>query len=74
MIAGVIPFGTSYINAKMHPDLELPPVPSVLSQRPEVPGKVDSVIGKALSKRPHDRQQSVKELLQDFLGAMEEKR
>jgi len=70
MIAGVIPFGTSYINAKMHPDLELPPVPSILNIRPEVPKEVDMVIRRSLSKRPGDRQQSVTQLLADFRRAM----
>jgi hypothetical protein len=70
MIAGVIPFGTSYINAKMHPDMELPPVPSIINMRSEVPMEVDAVIRKALSKRPGERQQSVRELLDDFYLAM----
>jgi len=70
MIAGVVPFGTSYINAKMHPDMELPPVPSIINMRPEVPIDVDGVIRKALSKPPEDRQQSVRELLDDFNLAM----
>ena len=70
MIAGVIPFGTSYINAKMHPELELPPVPSVVSMRPGLPHEVDVVIRKALSKNPRDRQQSVRELLEEFRSAI----
>lgn len=67
MIAGVVPFGTSYINAKAHPNLILPPVPSILTMRPEIPAAIDKVLHKALSKNPGDRQQSVKQLLTEFL-------
>lgn len=70
IIAGVVPFGTSYINAKMHPELELPPVPSVVSMRPALSHEIDVVIRKALSKNARDRQQSVRELLEEFRSAI----
>ncbi len=69
LITGVIPFGTSYINAKMHPNLDLPEVPSVTRQR-DVPSQLDFVIKKALDKSPYLRQQSVSELFEEFSAAL----
>jgi len=69
LITGVIPFGTSYINAKMHPNLELPEVPSVTRQR-DVPSQLDFVIKKALDKSPYLRQQSALELFEEFSAAL----
>ncbi|HEV2800388.1 MAG TPA: DUF4407 domain-containing protein [Pyrinomonadaceae bacterium] len=70
MIAGVIPFGASYINAKAHPNLELPPVSSLLNMRPDLPKGVDGVVQKALSKNPNDRQQSAQQLFDEFCNAI----
>lgn len=71
MITGVMPFGApSYFNAKQHSQLEMPPTPSIASQRPDVPIELDAVIEKAISKNPAMRQQSVGELLQDFQRAL----
>jgi serine/threonine protein kinase len=69
LITGVIPFGMSYINAKMHPNLELPPIPSVTRQR-EVPATIDQVISKALNRDPDQRQQSAKQLFEEFNEAL----
>ena len=69
MLAGVIPFGASYINAKAHPHLELPPVPLLRNTRPGLPHSVDAVVQKALSKSPGDRQESAIQLLEEFCAA-----
>ncbi len=63
MFAGTLPFGASYIHAKMNPGVDLPPVPSVHNARPDVPTTVDEAIRKALSKNSGDRYASVTELL-----------
>jgi diguanylate cyclase (GGDEF)-like protein len=65
LLTGVVPFGTSYIYAKMQ-NVELPPIPSILNQRKDLPEKINFVIQKALSKKPVDRQESVQQLLQEF--------
>ena len=70
LITGVIPFGTSYINAKIHPNLELPEIPSVTRQR-NVSARVDLVIKKALDKNPDLRQQSVLQLSEEFSAIFE---
>ena len=69
MIAGIIPFGASYVNAKAYPHLELPPVPSLLNMRPDLPKNIDVVIQKALSKNPSGRQESVTQLFDEFSKA-----
>jgi DNA-binding response OmpR family regulator len=69
LLTGVIPFGTSYINAKMHPNLDLPQIPSVVRQR-NLPSALDYVISKALNKNPTLRQQSAKQLFEEFNVAM----
>jgi serine/threonine protein kinase len=71
IITGTLPFGTSYINAKIHPNLELPPIPSVRGIRPEFPRAVDGVIKKALSRYPKRRQRSARELFEEFSMAVE---
>lgn len=65
LLTGVIPFGTSYINAKIHPNLELPEIPS-LARQCNLPPELDQVIGKALNKNPDLRQQSAKQLFEEF--------
>lgn len=69
LLTGVIPFGTSYINAKIHPHLELPEIPSVVRQRNLPPG-LDPVIRKALNKNPASRQQSALQLFDEFHNAI----
>lgn len=69
LLTGVIPFGTSYINAKIHPNLELPEIPSVVRQR-NLPSALDRVIRRALSKNPLLRQQSASQLFDEFQRAM----
>jgi serine/threonine protein kinase len=67
MLVGVIPFGGgSFVIAKQHPNMEMPPIPSILNQNPDLPKGLDSVIQKALSKNPFERQESVKQLLDEF--------
>jgi serine/threonine protein kinase len=72
MITGTVPFGTSYINAKRHRNLEMPPVPSVRGIRPDFPSTVDQVIERALRKPPSERQQSVEEVFDEFYQAVSE--
>jgi len=69
LLTGVIPFGNSYINAKIHPNLELPEIPSVVRQR-NLPPALDIVIRKALNKNPASRQQSASQLFYEFSIAM----
>jgi len=69
LLTGVIPFGTSYINAKIHPNLELPEIPSVVRQR-SLPPALDHVINKALNKNPDLRQQSAEQLFEEFKAAI----
>ena len=69
LLTGVIPFGTSYINAKIHPNLELPEIPSVVRQR-NLPPALDPVIRKALNKNPASRHQSALQLFDDFCRAI----
>jgi serine/threonine protein kinase len=69
LLTGIVPFGTSYINAKIHPNLELPEIPSVLRQR-NLPPELDNVINKALSKDPALRQKSAIQLLEEFKDAL----
>jgi hypothetical protein len=70
MITGVIPFSGSYINAKKHPNLNAPPLPSLLRIRPDLPKEIDVVIRKSLSKKPNDRHESVRQLLEDLQRAL----
>lgn len=71
MLAGVIPFGGgSFVLAKQHPNMEMPPIPSILNQRSDLPNELDLVIQKALSKNPLERQESVRQLLDEFEQAL----
>jgi eukaryotic-like serine/threonine-protein kinase len=70
LLTGVLPFGTSHIQAKMYPNLEMPPIPSLRRIRPDLSDAVDKVILKALSKDPNGRQQSVQQLLQEFSASI----
>jgi serine/threonine protein kinase len=70
MLTGVIPFGNSYTYAKMHPNMELPPIPFISAQRSELPKDLDFVIQKALRRNPFDRQESVEQLLDEFEQAL----
>lgn len=45
------------------------PVPSARQRRPQLPPEVDDILGRAMAKRPEDRQGSVLELV-DELGAL----
>ena len=69
LISGVVPFSTSYIHAKMYPNLELPQISSLTNYR-DIPSAVDLVISKALNKEPQKRQESVDELFEEFSIAL----
>jgi len=70
MIAGVLPFGSSYIHAKMYPNLELPPIPVLQKMRPEIGPEVDEVINKAISRDPQARQNDVRQFFKEFATAV----
>lgn len=69
LISGVMPFGSSYVNAKMHPNLELPEISSLTNYR-KIPARVDQIIGKALNKDPRKRQESARQLFDEFATAV----
>jgi serine/threonine protein kinase len=69
IITGVVPFSTSYIYAKMYPNMELPQLSSLTNYR-DIPSAVDLVISKALNKDPQKRQKSVEELFEEFSNAL----
>lgn len=69
LLTGLMPFGTSYINAKMHPNLELPVIPSVARQH-GLSYHMDIVIRRALHKSPSVRQQSASELFEEVYNAV----
>jgi len=71
LLAGVLPLGNSYIQAKQFPNLPLPPIPSLQNLRKELPDAVEAVIGRALSRNPTDRQQSAQHLYEDLRRAVE---
>jgi serine/threonine protein kinase len=68
MLTGVLPFGGSYINAKIN-NRELPPVPSIRRMCPDIPNAIERVVFKAISKDPKERQQNAKTLFQEFVEA-----
>lgn len=70
LIAGVVPFSTTYIHAKIHPNLELPIIPSVTTYR-NLPVRIDNVMSRALSKDPFSRQESAKQLFEEFSNAID---
>ena len=69
IISGVMPFSTTYINAKFHPNLQLPELSSLTNYR-QLPLDVDRVISTALSKNPTERQSSAKALFEEFCLAL----
>jgi serine/threonine-protein kinase len=69
LISGVVPFSTSYVLAKMYPNMELPQISSLTNYR-DIPRAVDLVVGKALNKDPQKRQKSVEELFEEFSKAL----
>lgn len=69
LLTGVMPFSTTYINAKIHPNLELPTVPSV-SRQCGLPFEIDIVLRKALQKNPTLRHQSANQLFEEFKRAV----
>ena len=61
-LTGEPPFRSDRMLAALYAHVEQPP-PSVRERRPELPAGIDSVVGKALAKRPADRFQSCGELI-----------
>jgi serine/threonine protein kinase/tetratricopeptide (TPR) repeat protein len=70
MLTGTLPYGTSYIQAIKHPNLERHPIPSILSIRKDLPIELDEVIQKSLNINPVDRQNSVIDLFREFERAI----
>jgi serine/threonine protein kinase len=70
MLTGVIPAGGSYVHALQFPNLDIPPLPPIKNQDANLPEKLDNVIRKAVSRDPRERQQSVKELFQEYEKAL----
>ena len=68
MLVGQVPFSGESPTAIMMKHLQ-EPVPSVLDKRPDVPGAVGRVVTRAMAKRPEDRYQSVRELVEDLTTA-----
>jgi eukaryotic-like serine/threonine-protein kinase len=71
MLTGVLPFGSSYVHAKMYPNLELPPVPPLHKMRPEIGPEVDEIINKAISRDPEARQNDVRQFFKEFATAVQ---
>jgi serine/threonine-protein kinase len=70
LISGVVPFSSTYIYAKIHPNLELPAIPSLTKYR-NLPPRIDDVMSKALNKDPASRQKSAKQLFEEFSSAID---
>ena len=60
-LTGTAPFRKEQDAALMYAHLQEPP-PAVTTERPELPPAVDSVVAKAMAKKPEDRFQSTGEL------------
>jgi hypothetical protein len=73
LLAGTLPIGASYINAKRNLNLDVPQLPALTKTRPDLPASVDAIIDKALRRHPEERQGSVDELLSEFEEAMRER-
>lgn len=66
LFSGVFPFGNSYLNAKVHPNLELPPIPDVTRINKELPEQINKIIAKGLNRNPLERYASVSHLMEEF--------
>jgi serine/threonine protein kinase len=67
LLTGVLPFGRDQGMAVLFAHLSASP-PSLASRRPELPGRVDQVLARALAKAPQQRY----ECCQDFADALRE--
>ena len=68
-LAGVLPYGTSNIRAMVN-EFPLQPPPSLLRLRPDLSVMADTVIGRALSKNPSDRQRSADDFYSELQLAL----
>jgi sugar lactone lactonase YvrE len=67
LLTGAVPFERDHSTAVLLAHLSAPP-PSLLAQRPDLPGAVDQVVAKAMAKPPGNRYQSCG----DFADALRE--
>ncbi len=65
MIAGRLPFDSSYEQAVVYSILNAEP-PLLSSLRPEVPARLDDILRKALAKDPGSRYQSIMDMVEDL--------
>ncbi len=65
MLVGHVPFTGGSPTAIMLKHLQQP-APSVLDERDDVPEAVGRVVARAMEKRPEDRYETVRELVEDF--------
>jgi len=65
MLVGHVPFTGGSPTAIMLKHLQQP-APSVLDERGDVPEAVGRVVARAMEKRPEDRYETVRELVEDF--------
>ncbi|WP_245638193.1 CHASE2 domain-containing serine/threonine-protein kinase [Hydrogenophaga taeniospiralis] len=65
LLTGVLPLRGDSMAALMY-QIANQPAPDVRSLRPDLPGALTDILGKALSKTPQDRYQSGRDLAQDL--------
>jgi tRNA A-37 threonylcarbamoyl transferase component Bud32/tetratricopeptide (TPR) repeat protein len=65
MIAGRLPFESSYEQAIVYSILNVDP-PPLSSSRPEVPGGLDEILWKALAKDTGSRYQNIEDMVEDL--------
>ena len=63
-LTGVVPYPKDSEAAVLYAHMSDPP-PAVTDQRPDLPGELDEVIARAMSKEPEERHASSSELLDD---------
>src|SRR5215467_4897932 len=68
LLTGVPPFRTTDAMTTVFAQLSQPP-PAVTGHRPDLPGAVDSVVGRALSKDPADRYPTCQQFADAFEAA-----
>src|SRR3954449_12894475 len=71
-LSGVVPYPKDSEAAVLYAHMSDEP-PSVTEARPDLPGGLDDVIRKAMSKTPEERQQSASELMRDAEEAFSRK-
>src|SRR4051794_38278672 len=71
-LSGVVPYPKDSEAAVLYAHMSDDP-PSVTEARPDLPGALDDVIRKAMSKNPEERQQSASELMRDAEEAFSRK-